>query len=69
LLVSSLIARRRGTVIAIDEPEMSMHIAWQAKLIDALIEVASNATPQFVFATHSPDIIGDYRDRLVKLDY
>jgi energy-coupling factor transporter ATP-binding protein EcfA2 len=67
LMVSALVAQRRGTVIAIDEPEMSMHIAWQRKLIRNLIECASNAVPQFVFATHSPDIVAEWREYMTKL--
>ena len=67
LMVSALVAKRRGTVIAIDEPEMSMHIAWQRKLIRNLIDCASNAVPQFVFATHSPDIVAEWREYMVRL--
>ena len=29
LMVAALVTQRRGTVLAIDEPEMSMHLAWQ----------------------------------------
>lgn len=65
LMVSALTTQRRGTVIAIDEPELSLHIAWQRKLISQLLECASNATPQFVFATHSPEIVADYQDQMV----
>lgn len=65
LMVTALVTRRRGTVIAIDEPEMSMHISWQRKLVRSLLKCASNASPQFVFATHSPDIVADYSDGLV----
>lgn len=68
LMVSALTTRRRGTVIAIDEPELSMHIAWQRKLIRKLVECASNASPQFVFATHSPEIVSDYRDQMIAMD-
>jgi ABC-type lipoprotein export system ATPase subunit len=65
LMVTALVTRRRGTVIAIDEPEMSMHISWQRKLVRSLLKCASNASPQFIFATHSPDIVADYSDGLV----
>lgn len=65
LMVASLVTRRLGTVIAIDEPEMSMHISWQRRLVRDLVRCASNASPQFVFATHSPDIVADYSDALV----
>jgi len=67
LMVSALVTQRRGTVIAIDEPEMSMHLKWQRRLISALMECASKAEPQFIFATHSPDIAADYPDDMVNL--
>ncbi len=67
LMVAALVTRRRGTVVAIDEPEMSMHIAWQRKLIRALVECASNAEPLFIFATHSPDIAASYPEAMVEL--
>lgn len=67
LMVSALVTQRRGTVIAIDEPEMSMHVKWQRRLISALTECASNAEPQFIFATHSPDIAAEYPDDMVML--
>jgi hypothetical protein len=67
LMVCALVTQRRGTVIAIDEPEMSMHLSWQRKLIRALVECASNAEPQFIFATHSPDIAAEYSEHLVPL--
>lgn len=67
LMVSAVMTRSRGTIIAIDEPELSMHIKWQRKLIRALYECASGAEPQFIFATHSPDISGQYRDYMVPI--
>lgn len=69
LMVSALVTQRRGTVIAIDEPEMSMHLKWQRRLINALMECASNAEPQFIFATHSPDISAEYPDDMVMLGH
>jgi ABC-type lipoprotein export system ATPase subunit len=67
LMVSAVVARRRGTVIAIDEPEMSMHIAWQRKLIPALLKCAAKAEPQFILATHSPDLAANYTASLIEL--
>jgi predicted ATPase len=49
-------------VIAIDEPEISMHLSWQRKLIPALLKCASSAQPQFIIATHSPDITASHPD-------
>ena len=67
LMVAALVTQRRGTVIAIDEPEMSMHLAWQRKLIKALFECASKAEPLFIFATHSPDVAADFPDALLEV--
>jgi ABC-type enterochelin transport system ATPase subunit len=67
LMVTALVTQRHGSVIAIDEPEMSMHLKWQRNLIRALIECASRAEPQFIFATHSPEIAADYIDDMISL--
>jgi ABC-type transport system involved in cytochrome c biogenesis ATPase subunit len=67
LMVAALTTRRRGTVIAIDEPELSMHIGWQRKLLQNLIRCASNAAPQFLLATHSPDIATRYSENMAEL--
>lgn len=64
LTVLALCTTVQGTVIAIDEPEMSMHINWQNKLIKALLKISSKANPQFIFATHSPDIAANYSNSL-----
>jgi len=67
LMVAALTTRRRGTIIAIDEPEMSMHISWQRRLVSALVKCASGAEPQFIFATHSPDIAAEYPESMIRL--
>jgi energy-coupling factor transporter ATP-binding protein EcfA2 len=67
LMVAALVTQRRGTVLAIDEPEMSMHLQWQRQLIRAIVECASDAEPQFIFATHSPDIAAEYQDNMIPL--
>ncbi len=47
--------RKDSSVFVIDEPELSLHISWQEKFVDAILE-ASPST-QFILATHSPAII------------
>ncbi|MCH5174485.1 MAG: AAA family ATPase [Prevotellaceae bacterium] len=42
-------------IFIIDEPELSLHISWQEKFVDALI-TASPET-QFIMATHAPAIL------------
>lgn len=48
-------------ILIIDEPEISLHIRWQENFINLLLQ-ASPVT-QFIIATHSPDIIGDYKHK------
>ncbi|MGG0655537.1 AAA family ATPase [Rummeliibacillus pycnus] len=40
-------------LVIIDEPELSLHISWQHKLLSQLLEIQDN---QFLIATHSPYI-------------
>ena len=45
----------RANVFIIDEPELSLHVQWQEKFADGIMD-ASQAT-QFILATHSPSVI------------
>lgn len=44
-------------VFIVDEPELSLHIDWQEKFVDAIRE--ANPSVQIILATHSPAIILD----------
>jgi predicted ATP-binding protein involved in virulence len=44
-----------------------MHISWQRRLIQSLFAVASHARPQLILATHSPDVVAEYRPYMVPL--
>ncbi len=50
--------RKESSVFVIDEPELSLHLSWQEKFVDAILE-ASPST-QFILATHSPAIISNF---------
>lgn len=54
-----LFKTNRNDIVLIDEPEISLHIAWQQRLIDDLKEIARESGISLVISTHSPDIIGD----------
>ena len=54
-------------LVLIDEPEISLHVAWQKAFLDDLDRVASLRSLRFIIATHSPQIIGDWWDRTVEL--
>jgi predicted ATP-binding protein involved in virulence len=57
--------KNNSEILIIDEPEISLHIRWQEKFIDSLFEASNNT--QFIIATHSPDIIGDYKFNSVRM--
>ncbi|PPU47612.1 hypothetical protein XarbCFBP7697_18955 [Xanthomonas arboricola] len=47
----------KSAVFIVDEPEISLHVAWQERFVDAVIE--ANPNVQYILATHSPAIILD----------
>lgn len=57
-----------GTLVLIDEPELSLHILWQKKYLSELLEIAKTAEFDVIVATHSPFIVGDRSDLAVALD-
>ena len=56
-----------GTLILLDEPELSLHVSWQLDLIPDLLEIANLTHLEFLVATHSPQIINDRWDLTVAL--
>jgi predicted ATPase len=67
ILLEILLIRSESVLILMDEPELSLHIRWQRKLIPQLIRLQPNA--QFIIATHAPSVFGDgYMDKLCKME-
>lgn len=52
-----LFASRRGSLVLIDEPEISMHAAWKHAFLEDITRVASIANLQVIVATHSTAIV------------
>ena len=52
----------------IDEPEISLHVDWQRMFYDDIHKIAKLGDRHFLIATHSPQIIGSYRNLAVKLN-
>ena len=67
LLHELLFDVRPGSVILIDEPELSLHVTWQVDVLPDLLEIAKLSNLDFVLATHSPYITRDHDDLLVRL--
>jgi len=67
LLYELLFRAQRDTLILIDEPELSLHIAWQQQFLRDLLQITRLAKLQALVATHSPQIIHDRWDLTVEL--
>ena len=51
--------------VMVDEPELSLHVAWQNRYVDSIKEANPNA--QFIIATHSPEIAGQVEDKIIDI--
>jgi len=67
LLYQLLFKIKPNSLILIDEPELSLHVAWQKMFLRDLQEITKLALFDVLVATHSPQIIADRWDLTVKL--
>ena len=67
LFCNTILAIEKPSLVLIDEPELSLNIKWQRLLIPSLIKFVATYPVQFIFATHSFEIISKYVDNLTKL--
>ena len=56
-----------NTVVLIDEPELSLHVAWQKRFLPDLLQIVKLSEFDAVVATHSPYIVGDRSDLMIGL--
>ena len=64
LLFTLFLMEDKPNVLLLDEPEISLHIEWQDKLISMMNELNPNC--QIIMTTHSPNIFADgWEDKLV----
>jgi ABC-type nitrate/sulfonate/bicarbonate transport system ATPase subunit len=67
LLYDLLFRVSPGTLVLIDEPELSLHVSWQKRFLPDLLEIVQTAQFDALIATHSPFIVGDRSDLMVPL--
>lgn len=67
LLYDLLFKVSAPSLILIDEPELSLHVAWQQAFLRDLQDVARLGDFDVLLATHSPQIISDRFDLTVEL--
>jgi excinuclease UvrABC ATPase subunit len=65
LLTQALLRGDQPIIYVADEPELSLHVQWQEKLLSSLLEVGQQI--QVIVATHSPDIVGPFTDKVIDL--
>ncbi len=65
LLIETLLQRRKTFVYLTDEPELSLHIEWQRKVIPAIKSL--NPSSQIIAATHSPEVAAKYRSSIIDM--
>ncbi|MDE6417629.1 MAG: AAA family ATPase [Duncaniella sp.] len=67
ILLRIFLLEEKEAVVLIDEPENSLDISWQYRLIDLLIRL--NPYAQFFITTHSPSIFSDgWGDRIFYME-
>ena len=59
MLYELLFRTSSNSLILVDEPETSLHVAWQEQWLKDLEEMAELSDFRAIVATHSPEIIGD----------
>ena len=62
----ALLQRQKTHIFIADEPELSLHVEWQEKLVSSLKIL--NPYAQLIFATHSPDIVGKYFKSVLQIE-
>ncbi len=57
---------KEDSIFIVDEPELSLHLAWQRKFVDQMKTLAPRNC-QIVLASHSPEIVGAHRSVVQKV--
>jgi len=66
ILLTVLLNSDEPIILVLDEPEISLHVDWQRRLIDDLVIL--NPDMQIILATHSPAILTQgWMDKVVKI--
>lgn len=55
IMIKAMIAKETGALLLMDEPEISLHLSWQEKLLTEIRKI--NNVSQIIVVTHSPAIV------------
>lgn len=67
LFCNTITARDQASIFIIDEPELSLNIKWQRKLLQVLLQCTRDSAVQFVIATHSIELITRHKQHVLRL--
>jgi predicted ATPase len=65
-LAETVLRSNTPYIFIADEPELSLHIEWQERLVPVILEL--NPDAQILFATHSPDIVNKFRNNVFSME-
>ena len=66
ILGEALLQEGKTFIYMADEPEISLHVAWQESLAKNIKSL--NPSAQIIFATHSPDVVGEHQASLINME-
>lgn len=66
ILGEALLQEHAECLYIADEPELSLHVKWQESLTANIRRINPNA--QMIFATHSPDVVSVFGDRVFDME-
>ena len=66
LLTETLLQKSNPFIFFADEPELSLHIEWQTKIISSINELNQNS--QIIVATHSPEIAAHWSNNITDME-
>jgi len=67
IFCNSIMSTGTRSIFIIDEPELSLNVKWQRKLVPVLLELSKGAAVQYIFATHSVELLTDTFSNVVRL--
>lgn len=67
LFCNTLASKDQAAIFIIDEPEISLNIKWQRRLVQSLLRCIEGSPVQFVLATHSIELLAQHRSSVVML--
>lgn len=67
LFGSLLFGQNRACLVLIDEPELSLHPAWQKSFLTSIERIKEVVNVDFIMATHAPALVAEHQDLMIDL--